>query len=126
MKVDLGLPNAEERLARAQKDLFFVQFFKDHPDFDATKMKLHFDWFHSHLLKTELVCTSQDAHADTGFYQVHFVDAEDSRLAMYSSRFEDETGRSLFPTSYQLMQWSYQGWLDAQTKMSIDTPSNPL
>lgn len=120
MSNTLTLPNAEERLARGQKDLFFVQFFKDDPNFDPNWIQVHMDWFHSHLLKVELVCTPSDTSDDTGFYQVHFVDPEDHRLELYSQRFEDDTGKSLHPYSYQLMQWSYQGWLDSQSKISVD------
>ena len=108
---------AETILQTAQRDQFFIQFFVDHPKFDPSTRTRHFDWFDWHLLSYRLVTTQDSPDDDAGFYHVDFVDLEDPRLKKYCEFFEDETGQSLDPHSYQLVQWSYQGWLEKKDSL---------
>jgi len=103
---------AEQILLDTQQDQLFVQFFQDNSEFDPSAQIRHFDWFDRHLLTYQPVTSINAPNDDSGFFHVNFVGDTDPRLEKYSSLFEDDSGRSLDPNSYQMLLWSYQGWVE--------------
>jgi hypothetical protein len=103
---------AEKLLIDAGHDVYFVQFFVDHPEFNLLCIEAHLSWFDSELVIHAPAKTIDDE--DDGVANlivVGFDPVDDDRLGKYSAHFEDEHGVSLDPASYQLVRWSYDAWV---------------
>ena len=108
-----AIPYAEDILNSRMKNQWFVQFFKDvDGNYDENAKINHFNWFTSNLVTVREVTSLAAPQENTGFYHVNFVDESDPRLHMYQKIFEDETGASLAPNSYQMYEWDYTTWVE--------------
>jgi hypothetical protein len=110
---------AEDILIANGKNEFFVHFFDD-----AYKQQ-HLDWFQQYLIVVEPVATNGDQDLNGTFYHVNFTGRGDHRLALYSAAWEDTTGSSLHPGSYQMFEWDYQGWISDEDLQKLEQERNP-
>lgn len=112
---------AEQFLKAAGKNQWFVQFHTADPSFDSSLHQQQIQWFESQgLTLTQVQTVGQIDSLHTGFYHVSFAGAEDIRLAAYSGRFEDSEGNSLDEHTYQMFEWSYDGWINSGGPSAFD------
>lgn len=106
--------SVDQIMADAKRDMHFIQFgispFDHDPDHPARKR--HFDWFKAHGLRWETVAPRGWLEGDPGIYAVHFDGPDDPRIAAYAAEFEDDTGKSHDPETYQLYLLDYASWFE--------------
>ena len=98
---------AEQILMEKKINQFFIQFSKDSTD---DHVKEHINWFSSYFVPVQKVASIGDIDDDNGFYHIGFTDTNDNRLLLYTKKFENQNGESLYPEYYQLFEWSYEQW----------------
>lgn len=108
----MSLPLAEQIMKDAGCNQWFVQFYDHTPTYDAACLHRHMDFFAANQLIYQEVRSIFDTQLIGGLYHVRFAGHSDPRLADYSEQFENQEGISLDATSYQMFEWSYQGWVN--------------
>jgi hypothetical protein len=101
-----------EIMNRGKQDMLFVRF--DQPcargGLPNPSQQRHLEWFASRGLHHELAAPEGWLDGDPGIIAVYFDGTDDPRVAEYSSIFEDESGKSLVPGSYQMVIVSFASW----------------
>jgi len=108
----MSLPLAEQIMKNAGCNQWFVQFYDHTPTYDATWLRRHMEFFAANRLIYQEVRSIFDTQLVGGLYHVRFSGHSDPRLADYSKQFENQEGISLDTSSYQMFEWSYQGWVN--------------
>lgn len=108
----MSLPLAEQIMKDAGCNQWFVQFYDHTDEYDPAWLARHMDFFADNQLIYQEVRSIFDTDLVGGLYHVRFDGHDDSRLRDYSSNFENAEGVSLHPRSYQMFEWSYQGWVN--------------
>jgi hypothetical protein len=127
----MNTPYAEQYLLDYSCNQWFVQFYLDDADYDATTLTQHVHWANSNLLTLTPVATVGLTSNETGFYHVNFTGHDDARLAFYMNQFEDAQGISLKPRSYQMFEWDYVSWVEQGAREEFvqflegNAPPNP-
>lgn len=104
---------AEEIMISNQCNQFFVHFYDD-----QHKQK-HMEWFKTYFVSVEPVASAGDTDVNGSFFHVKFTGRNDHRLDLYSKTFEKSDGESLFPESYQMVEWDYRGWKENEDLQAI-------
>jgi hypothetical protein len=112
---------AEQLLKQAGTNQWFVQFTTTDPNFDPSLAQQQMQWFESQGLQlTQVLTVGQTVPHSTDFYHVNFASSEDARLTAYSAKFEDSDGASLNASTYQMFEWSYDGWISTNGHTVFD------
>lgn len=123
------MKSTDQIMFERQADTYFITF--------ATKPRArpnpqirqdHFDWFAANNLVYEMAAPRGWLGGNPGVYAVYFDGPNDSRVAAYTAKYEEPTGRSLHPDAYQMVLRSYQSWFRdgglAHISGSEDKPSS--
>ncbi len=99
-----------------KRDMFFIRF--GQPFFDRGEPRdprprqEQLAWFEAKGLAYAIAAPRGWLEGDPGSYAVYFDSPEDTRVAEYTSGFENADGGSLDPDAYQMVLMTYQSWLD--------------
>lgn len=102
---------AEQILEQAGKNQYFILFHIQGPTWDPATHESHMEWFTNTGVPVTLVAGMGETTPRGNLYHVAFDDDQDTRLHAYMNAFEDNTGTSLRPDMYQMLEWSYEGWV---------------
>lgn len=104
---------AEQILEAEKCNQWFLLLHNQNANWNPSVLESHIQWLNAHLVEHEMVAGMGETHAQGNLYHVKFDSHSDSRLASYSAQFEDSEGVSLQPDQYQMVEWSYQGWIES-------------
>jgi hypothetical protein len=111
---------AEQILMNAKCNQWFLLLHKNHEQYTDQIEQQHMNWFNSHLLQVQSVAAVGESTPQGNLYHVPFDGAQDPRLASYMTQFENPDGTSLMPHLYQMLEWSYEGWLESDGATEFD------
>jgi hypothetical protein len=109
----MTVPYAEQIMADSKCNQWFLLFHDHMPTWKPHTAQAHFAWMTDNLVRYQLVGTPGEAQPQGSLYHVDFQSHDDPRLIQYMSIFENAAGESLHPDQYQMLEWSYQGWVES-------------
>ena len=110
----MTLPLAEQIMKDAGCNQWFVQFYDHTPSYNPSCLARHMEFFTDNRLIYQEVRSIFDTDLVGGLYHVRFANRNDLRLNDYTTKFENAEGASIDPSSYQMFEWSYQGWINQE------------
>lgn len=112
---------AEQLLQRAEKNQFFLMLHMGLPTWNPSVLAEHMAWFEENQVATTLVAAMGEHTPRGKLYHVAFEDGSDPKLHDYMKKFEDDLGASLQPNQYQMLEWSYEGWVKQNGPEEFDS-----
>lgn len=112
---------AEQILEEKKCNQWFLLLHINDPNWQPSMAESHWQWMNANLVQYEQVAGMGETAPLGNLFHVKFDDDSDPRLAAYSAQFEDSEGISLHPDQYQMVEWSYQGWIDSGSRSEFFT-----
>ena len=105
---------AEQILLDKGKNQWFVLFYVGREGWDPTVFNQHMSWFADNGVSVTPVAAMGDQEVLGNLYHVGFDSQVDPKLVAYTAAWENEDGTSLRPDQYQMLEWSWEGWINNQ------------
>lgn len=111
---------AEQKMKQAQRNQWFLLLYNQNANWNPQVWQSHQEWFAANLVSYQLVAGMGEKEPLGNLYHVQFDDENDPRLLAYIQEFETDQQLSKHPDQYQMLEWSYQQWVESGAEQEFD------